>query len=81
MVREVGEKDDGHARVKDFRVEHWFDEVTYWNHAVAMDERSDWFPKVLDWQRTARTVRTQHSCWARLWPRLTSAAACRCTQA
>lgn len=62
MVREVGEKDDGHARAKDFRAEHWFSEITYWNHAEAIDQRNDWFPKALDWQQTSRVVRKCYGC-------------------
>ena len=42
------------ARVKDFRTLQWFDAVAYWNHD-APPAKTDWFPKVMQWQCASPT--------------------------
>jgi hypothetical protein len=61
VVREEGEKEEagsrgGTVRVKDMRVQSWFDEVTYWNHATEPSATVDWLPQVLQWQELAPVV-------------------------
>ena len=42
------------TRVKDFRTLQWFDAVAYWNHD-APPAKTDWFPKVMQWQCASPT--------------------------